>query len=405
MLVVRMFRGWTGLALVIGAAVVLFAGAVLYAVQRPSVPHGYSGLEFAPMSAAAQARTPLLPSGGALIARVYANSPAAGAGIKSGDVAARIDGKKVRSADQAARLVRAASAGKPLAMVLYGVADGFVHPRAVTITPVARPDTPREHSVRPPRTLAKPRGPAPVVAANAAWSRRIRRGPTIQPDRLYGVGWGDCNGFAPQGWHVEGHAADGSFLSVAANQGFYHAVYKAAQLDGISAPDYIRTYLSKTFGAPARLAPRQTRPHGFVQYDFGNTKGGAGFVIARVTKGRIALWIAAVPSADVGWAKGQAGSVALSLTCNSAHAPAPRPRTPDLAATHISLACIRGKCSETDFAATYLSVLHKGYVHNAKGEMFLVNPRRDLWQNGAEGPGFYHQQGGRNEKLEPGRLN
>ena len=37
--------------------------------------------------------------------------------------------------------------------------------------------------------------------------------------------------------------------------------------------------------------------------------------------------------------------------------------------------------------------------------MFLVNPRNDFWQNGAEGPGFYRQLGGTNEKLEPGRIN
>jgi hypothetical protein len=37
--------------------------------------------------------------------------------------------------------------------------------------------------------------------------------------------------------------------------------------------------------------------------------------------------------------------------------------------------------------------------------MFLVRPRRDFWQSGAEGPGFYHQIGGENEKLLPGRIN
>jgi hypothetical protein len=34
-----------------------------------------------------------------------------------------------------------------------------------------------------------------------------------------------------------------------------------------------------------------------------------------------------------------------------------------------------------------------GYVHNVKGDMFLVHPRKDFWQSGAEGPGFYHQIG------------
>ena len=50
-------------------------------------------------------------------------------------------------------------------------------------------------------------------------------------------------------------------------------------------------------------------------------------------------------------------------------------------------------------------MLRLGYVHNIKGDMFLVHPRRDFWQDGAEGPGFYHQIGGENEKLLPGRIN
>jgi hypothetical protein len=116
------------------------------------------------------------------------------------------------------------------------------------------------------------------------------------------------------------------------------------------------------------------------------------------------MWIAAVAGAEVSWARPQAGAVALSISCRSPGAPAPKPRD-GLLATRISLSCIRGKCSETDFAATYLTVLRKGFVHNVKGEMFLVSPRRDFWQNGAEGPGFYRQTGGENEKLEPGRTN
>ena len=52
-----------------------------------------------------------------------------------------------------------------------------------------------------------------------------------------------------------------------------------------------------------------------------------------------------------------------------------------------------------------MTTLKMGYVHGLDGMNYLVNPRRDLWQSGAEGPGFYHQIGGENEKLEPGRTN
>jgi hypothetical protein len=290
-------------------------------------------------------------------------------------------------------------------LTLYDVTRGEVHPRDVAITLTAEPATSNKLTVRPPRALVKaPRRP-PVAAANAAWSRRILRGPTIRPEPLFGLGSGACNGFAPQGWHVAGHAADNTMFAVAADEGFFHAIYRSADLGGATPEDFIRDYLTRTFASPAQLAPPQKRPYRFVLYDFGNRKGGTGFVVARVTRGHIAMWIAAVPGADVSWAKAQTGAVALSLTCHAPDAPAPRPRAPGLLATRISLSCIRGACSQTDFAATYLTVLRKGYVHNTKGEMFLVNPRRDFWQNGADGPGFYRQVGGENEKLDPGRIN
>lgn len=400
-----MFRGWTGLAFAVAAGIALFSGAVVYAVHRAPAPRGYSGLQFAPMSAAAEARTPLLPAGGVLIGRVAAKSPAAEAGIKAGEVVSKIDARPVTSARQAARRVRAAPAGTHMVLTLYDIALGELHPRDVAITLAAEPETPDKLTVRPPRALVKTPRPPPVVAANAAWSRRILRGPTIRPVPLYGLGSGDCNGFAPQGWHVAAHATDNSLLAVAANQGFYHAIFQSADLSGAAPADFIRDYLTVAFGSPALLAPPQTRPYGFTLYDFGNRKGGAGFVIARVAQGRIAMWIAAVPGADMSWAKAETGAVALSLSCHAPGAPPPKPRAPGLLATRISLACIRGACRETDFAATYLTVLRKGYVHNVKGEMFLVNPHRDFWQNGGDGPGFYRQTGGENQKLDPGRIN
>ena len=158
-----------------------------------------------------------------------------------------------------------------------------------------------------------------------------------------------------------------------------------------------------SFSRVAHYCRRRLRSRSF-GYDFGNQKGGAGFVLYRAVQGRIAIWVVAVAGGEAGWAKPLAGAVALSMRCASPGAPKPEPRG-DLLATRISLRCIQGACSETDFAATYLTVLRFGYVHNIKGDMFLVRPRRDFWQNGQEGPGFYHQIGGENERLMPGRIN
>lgn len=400
-----MLRGWRGLAIIIAVAAVLFAGVVWRAVHLPPRPRGFSGLQFAPLSAAAQARTPLLARGGAMVFAVMPDSPAEKAKIKPGEVVVAIDDAPIASARQASDLVRAKAAGESLALTLYDTGKGEVHPDHVSLVVEAAPPLGKTYSVRPPRTLAKPFFPPATAAANAAWSKRIYLGATIKPLALSGLGDGACNAFAPDEWRVAGHDKDNSLFHVMAKAGFQHAIYKSAELNGQGAEDFVRGFLEKTFATPVRLTPPQPRPFGFVVRDFGNDRGGAGFVLYRVSGGRIALWVAAVAGAEAGWAKPLVGAVALSMRCASPGAPKELPRDPSLLATRISLKCIQGACGETDFAALYLTVLHLGYVHNAKGEVFLVHPRRDYWQDGAEGPGFYHQIGGENEKLYPGRIN
>jgi len=399
-----MLRGWLGIILAVGVALALFAGAVLYALHHAARPQGFLGLEFAPMTAAANARTPLLVKGGALIDDVVAKSPADRAGIVPGEVLAAIDGKPVLSARAASDIVRVGRAGERITLTLYDITKGEVKPRDVTLVFDAAPPVSKSHSVHPPRILAKESFYPPVAAANAAWSRRIFRGPTIRPLPLTGLGAGQCNAFAPDGWKVAGHAADNSMFHVMAEEGFAHAVYQSAVLTG-DAGDYVQHYLEKTFGAATVLTPPQDRPYGFVLRDFGNNKGGAGFVLYRVTGDRIALWLVAVAGGEAGWSRPLAGAVVLSMRCASPGAPAALPRDPGLLAARISTRCIKGQCTEGDLAATYLTVLRLGFVHNDKGEMFLIKPRRDYWQNGAEGPGFYHQIGGENERLYPGRIN
>jgi hypothetical protein len=391
------------LAVVIGLA--LFAGAVFHAVDRTPKPQGFSGLQFAPLSPAASARTPLLKRGGAEISAVMKDSPADKAGVQAGEVVAAIDGVAITSARQASDIVRAGKSGQRIGLTLYDITQGEVHPKTVSLVFDAAPPVGKKFSVDPPRTLAKqPRDP-PIAAANAAWSKRILRGASIKPLALSGLGAGQCNAFAPQGWRVAAHAPDNSLFHVMAGEGFQHALYRSGDLNGVAPEDFVRDFLQVTFGSPVVLTPPQARPFDFVAHDFGNKKGGKGFVLYRVVGGRIALWAAAFPGGDANWAKPLVGAAALSMRCASPGAPAPVARDPHLLATRISLRCIKGQCSETDFAATYMTVLRLGYVHNLKGDMFLLRPGRDFWQSGAEGPGFYHQIGGENEKLLPGRIN
>ena len=395
---------WKSIAVSFAVALALFAGAVSYALHRAPKPLGFSGLEFAPLTPAAAARTPLLVRGGALVLQVIGDSPAEKAKIEPGMVVAAIDGTPIASARQASDMVRSHKAGDRITLTLYDTNQGEVRPQDVPLTFDAAPPMSKSFSVHPPRTLAKEYFYPAFPAANASWSKRIHLGPTIKPLALSGLGAGQCNAFAPQGWRVAAHAPDNSLFHVMAEEGFAHAIYNSGALNGSAPEDHVRDFLEATFGTPAVLTPPQQRPFGFVVQDFGNQKGGAGFVLYRVSGDRIAIWIAAVPGGDANWAKPLVGAVALSMRCASPGAPGPVPRD-GLLATRISLRCIQGQCGETDFAASYLTVLRLGYVHNIKGDMFLVHPGKDFWQNGAEGPGFYHQIGGENERLLPGRIN
>src|SRR5262249_50626237 len=150
----------------------LFAGVVWLSTTRPWKPRGYLGLEFAAMTPAANARTPLLPRGGALVLDVAADSAAAKAGIKPGEVASVIDGVQIASARRASDIVRHHQAGDRLSLTLFDIPAGDIHPHKAELVFAADPPASRKLSVRPPRTLAKEFFYLPTMAANGAWSRR-----------------------------------------------------------------------------------------------------------------------------------------------------------------------------------------------------------------------------------------
>src|SRR5271170_908353 len=137
-----MSRAWLSIGISVLVALVLFAGAVLYAIHRPPKPRGFSGLEFAALTQAASARTPLLAKGGALVFQVADDSPADRVKIKPGEVVAAIDGEPVQSARQASDMVRRHRAGDHVTFTLYDVTEGEVKPQTVSLTfedqPVSR---------------------------------------------------------------------------------------------------------------------------------------------------------------------------------------------------------------------------------------------------------------------------
>src|ERR1700744_4226082 len=173
--------GWKSIIVSFAVGLALFAGAALYAIHRPPKPRGFSGLEFAALTPAASARTPLLVRGGALVFQVADDSPADKARIRPGEVVAAINGQLILSARQASDLVRSHAAGDHATFTLYDVTKGEVKPETVSLTFEDTPVPKKNFSGHPPRTLARKYFPPPMPPANASWSRRILRGPTIRP--------------------------------------------------------------------------------------------------------------------------------------------------------------------------------------------------------------------------------
>ncbi len=384
------------------SAAALFGAAIWFAVGRDHEPSSYAGLQFHHMTRAAAGRTPWLSGGGVLV-KVAEGGPAARAGLKTGDVVAKLDGVPISSPRHASDMFRRRQTGERIELTTFRVSRGEPYPRNVLLRLESEPLSTRKLSVHPLRTLEKRPFKHPPPVANAAWTRRIAKGATIKPMVLRSLRAGRCSGLAPAGWRVTGHYRDERMIHLAAGDGDSHAIYRSAGLGGSDPQSFIDSFLNQVFGESHALTPKQVRPFGFVQQGVGNSHR-TGFIVYRVTEKDISLWAALVPVSSFE-RKAVAGAVAFTLDCNLSAWENLSPLDSILVETAVSQRCRAGRCNETDLAATYLSQLKLGYAHNARGDVFLVNPHRDLWGTGEEGAGFYHQVGGAIEKLEPGRTN
>lgn len=387
--------------------VALGAAGVAWLIARPPSPRGYSGLEFAQVTSAAAARAPLLASRGALIEQVADQSPGADAGIKAGAVVAAIDGVAITSARQASMIVRSHGAGDRAVFTLFDEARGAIHPKNVTVTFAATPPADKTiFRVKPPRTLAKEYFNPPGMAANAAWSHRLSHGASIRPRAMPELDSADCSGVAPEEWKVLDSGK--GMIHLVSKDGGEHAVYKLIPLRPAQERDpkgYVVGLAHAIFQSKVAATPTETWEFGVHSFNFGNRNGVAGLALWRLNGQTMSVWIAGVPAGKIAWAMPVTAATLLSLECKGGLAPKPSPRDPGLVPTSVSSNCLQGRCEDSDFAATFLQKYRLGYVHAHDGEVFLIDPKRDFWINGQDGPGFYRQLGGEDEKLMPGRTN
>jgi PDZ domain len=398
-----MARLWLCVLLVVALGV----AGVAWLIARPPSPRGYSGLEFAQVTGAAAARAPLLAARGALVQQVAEKSPAAEAGIKAGAVVAAIDGVVVTSAQQASMIVRRHGAGDHVVFTLFDEAGGTIHPKKIAVTfDAAPPEDKTVFRVKPPRTLAKEFFNPPSMAANASWSHRLAHGVSIRPRAMPELDAGDCSGVAPEEWRVADSGK--GMMHLVSKDGGLHAAYKLVALDPAQKRDpkgYVVGLVHAIFHSSVAVTPSEAWNYGVSSFNFGDRAGVAGLALWRMNGDVLSVWIAGVPASEIAWAMPVTAGTMLSLQCKDRLAPKPSPHDSGLVATAVSSDCLQGKCQDSDFAATYLQKYRLGYVHAHDGEVFLVDPKRDYWLNGQEGPGFYRQLGGENEKLMPGRTN
>jgi PDZ domain-containing protein len=391
------------------AAVALLVGNRAGERSPPDV--GFLGLEFAPLTRAAQARAPYLTDGGALIVKVVPKSPAAEARFAPGEVVTAIDLMPVSSAPEAAEMLKTKKPHARISLTYLDLARGDGRPHVATAELAdAPPLNTKVYSVEPPRTLAREWDFEPSMAAGASWSKRIARG-AVRPLALTVFSRGRCSALAPEDWTVLEAAPDGTSFELVSSVQRARAIFATVNISSrASIQNAVEGVVARFARVTPQAGPALMADSDYRVIDFGSSNGYAGFALYHahpqgMTGLVISMWIVAVPASNVAGLAPLAGAVALSIRCNAPFAEHHRPYDESIAATSVSERCLRNDCDETDFAGAYNAEMHTGYVHAANADNFLIDPRRDIWATGPNGPGTYRQVGGTLEKLEPGRTN
>jgi hypothetical protein len=395
-----------------GGVVVCLCAFLLFAGNHSGRPQrsGFLGLEFAPLTRAAQGRAPYLTDGGALIVKIVAKSPAAEY-FKTDEIVTAIDSDRVSSPADAALRLDKTSPGQKVTLTYYDLAKGDGHRHeAVVVLAAAPPVSKKVFTVLPPRTVAREWDFEPSMAAGASWSKSIARGP-VRPLALDLLSRGRCSALAPEDWSIADIVQDGTRFELVSGTEHSRAIFTVIT---VSARTNVESAVNSAIARMARIEPEAspsiTTQGGYRIIDFGSSSGYAGFALYharpyRMTGLAISIWIVAVPASNVATLAPVAGAVAFSIRCATPFDPKHRPFDDTISATSVSERCLRNDCDEGDFAGAYNEVMHTGYVHGADNDNYLIDPRKDVWATGPGGAATYRQVGGTLEKLDPGRTN
>jgi hypothetical protein len=398
---------------ILGGFVACACAFLLLVGDSASAPErrgGFLGLEFAPLTRAAQGRAPYLTDGGALVVKVVPKSPAAER-FKAGEIVTAIDSEHVTSASDAAQILESKRAGQKVTLTYFDLSKGDGHARKAVIALAAAPPVSEKiFTVLPPRTVAREWDFEPSMAAGASWSKSIARGP-VNPLALDLLAKGSCTALAPEDWSVADVVHDGTRFELVSDTQRARAIFTVITVNArANVENAVRSAIARLARIEPEAGPSLTTEGGYRVIDFGSPSGYAGFALyhARphgMTAIAISIWIAAVPASNVAGLAPLAGAVALSIRCATPFDSKHRPFDDTIASTSVSERCLQNDCDEGDFAGAYNEVMHTGYVHGADNDNYLIDPRKDVWATGPGGAATYRQVGGTLEKLDPGRTN
>jgi serine protease Do len=106
----------------------------------PATSGAYLGIEYELITPEVAARENITGTTGALIKTVVADSPAAKAGLKAGDVISAVDGKSINESNNLSTVVLGHKSGDEITLtIVKGTANGPTDQRDVKITLTARP--------------------------------------------------------------------------------------------------------------------------------------------------------------------------------------------------------------------------------------------------------------------------
>jgi len=428
---------------------------LLSSASASSTNGGWLGAEVSALTPDAVAKLHGAVTSGAMIVRVVRDSPAATAGLKTGEVVTRADGQTVFGPNDLVRIVGKHSAGDSLLLMVIDASNGF-NSRFVTVGLSALPQkfarstrskdddiyTGFDDFKAPPegnRVLKDPnwqsdleKGGFDAGPANSKNVQASGKGPRSTVHGALSRGYSQlisvgllrgqyCHALAPAGWAIAEEVSYGRGMSLISADGRMKASYAIVGINSGAALIYVRPQGGDPVTQALTLASLVAGQR--IQGVFRRNFLGASLIDFRGTseQGYVLFRTYPVPGQPYSYVlsthiavgptqreEAIAGAVAATINCVAQFHPPEggyaqvQPRSQSQA-TGTSSRCRSGNCDDGDLAGTYNVQLGTGYVHSeTTGQNYLVDPSTDYHETGPDGPGYYRQAGNSYEKLTPG---